>query len=143
MDTGGNSKTAPAMAAMMATSGTVATATIVGAANNSGRRVAVVPTGVGSRYAATTSTADSSPPHRTTGRRQHNPVTARQTRRLTRACFAAKVWYPPLPNASPTAIVGTRALTASATPARRLPDKEKRPASYAEEHTSYRAGERC
>jgi hypothetical protein len=47
-DTGGNSKTTLTVAAMMAAKGMAATATITGAANNSGRRVAVVPTGVGS-----------------------------------------------------------------------------------------------
>jgi hypothetical protein len=49
MDTGGNSRATVAVAAMTATRGTAATATIIGAANNSGRRVAVVPTGVGIR----------------------------------------------------------------------------------------------
>jgi hypothetical protein len=49
MDTGGRSKTMVAVAAMTATSGTAATARVMGAANNSGRRVAVVPTGVGIR----------------------------------------------------------------------------------------------
>jgi hypothetical protein len=104
-----------------------ATATIIGAANNSGRRVAVVPTGDGNRYAAPTSAADSSAPQRTTGRRQHNPAAARQTSRLNRACFPAKVWYPPLPNAKLTAMVGTMALIASLTPSRRLPDRKSAP----------------
>jgi hypothetical protein len=49
MDTGGKSKTTLVVAAMTATKGTAATATIIGAANNSGRRVAVIPTGIGSR----------------------------------------------------------------------------------------------
>jgi hypothetical protein len=100
---------------------------MVGAANNSVRRVAFVPTGVGSTYAPATNSADNNAPQRTTARRQHNPATARQISSPLSACSSAKGWRPPLPNASPTSTVGTRALIASVRPPRRRSERKSAP----------------
>src|SRR6188472_1101328 len=127
MDTGGTSKAAVALAAITATSGRVATATISGAAKSSGSRVALVPTGVGRKYAAATSPAVNSAPHRRTGRRQHSAATSRQTSKPLRACSSANDWRPPFPNTNPTTMVGTRPLTASVKPSRRRPARKSAP----------------